>query len=160
MRHMMVFAAVADLGLMAGTAALANREPPMPEAEAEAQGINPDYIAAQKAIDAGDYEKANSLLEKVVAAEPENSEAWSLMGYSHREMQNFDEAFRYYEKALEIDPDNRNAHEYIGEAYLEVDQPAKAEEHLDKLGLICILGCDQFDKLEEAVKMYRQNHTS
>ena len=157
MRHLLVFATVA--GLMVGNAALANRDP-MPEAEAEAAGINPDYTAAQKAIDAGDYDEANGLLEKVVAAEPGNAEAWSLMGYSHRKLQNFDAAFGYYGKALEIDPDNRTAHAYIGEAYLEVDQPEKAEEHLDRLGLICYLGCDQFDQLEQAVKMYRQNHTS
>ena len=35
-----------------------------------------------------------------------------------------------YQKALALDPKHRGAHEYIGEAYLTLDDPAKARQHL------------------------------
>jgi len=38
-----------------------------------------------------------------------------------------------YEKALALDPRHLGAHEYIGEAYLALDDLAKAKEHLARL---------------------------
>jgi len=163
MRHSLKLLAAVGLGLVvAAGSASANRGPVFGEEEAaeNAEDVNPNLVAAEAAIDGGEYEKALRLLEDMVADEPENADAWNLMGYSHRKLQNFDRAFEHYHKALAIDPDHRNAHEYIGEAYLEVGDLEKAEEHLDRLGLICILGCDQYDQLEEKVEMYRANHTS
>ncbi len=139
-------------------AAVANREPPLLEAEASAPGA--DYAVGQAAVEAGDYEAAVEHLMKAVAAEPDNADAYNLLGYTHRKLQNFPAAFASYELALEIDPDHARAHQYIGEAYLETDNLEMAEQHLRALDLICLFGCADFDDLKEAVELYRANNTS
>jgi hypothetical protein len=66
--------------------------------------------------------------------------------------------FLHYEQALRIDPRHRGAHEYIGEAYLMVDDLAKAREHLAVLDKLCILPCEEYTDLKEAVAKYQRNH--
>ena len=136
----------------------ANREPPLLEAEAGEPGV--DYAAGQAAVEAGDYEAAVEHLMKAVAAEPDSADAYNLLGYTHRKLQNFPAAFASYKLALEIDPDHARAHQYIGEAYLETDNLEMAEQHLRALDLICLFGCDDFEDLKEAVELYRANNTS
>lgn len=136
----------------------ANREPPLLEAEVGEPGV--DYAAGQAAVEAGDYEGAVEHLMKAVAAKPDSADAYNLLGYTHRKLQNFPAAFASYERALEIDPDHARAHQYIGEAYLETDNLEMAEQHLRALDLICLFGCADFEDLKEAVEVYRANHTS
>ena len=140
-----------------GTAG-ANREPPLLDAEASAPGV--DYAAGQAAVEAGDYQGAVGHLMKAVAAEPDNADAYNLLGYTHRKLQNFPAAFASYKLALEIDPEHTRAHQYIGEAYLETDNLEMAEQHLRSLDLICLFGCADFEDLKEAVELYRANNTS
>ena len=129
-----------------------------PEVEASAPGA--DYQAGQAAVEAGDYEGAVGHLMKAVAAEPDNADAYNLLGYTHRKLQNFPAAFASYKLALEIDPEHTRAHQYIGEAYLETGNLEMAEQHLRALDLICLFGCADFDDLKEAVELYRANTTS
>ncbi|MCZ6813257.1 MAG: tetratricopeptide repeat protein, partial [Alphaproteobacteria bacterium] len=110
------YAATIALGVLAGPAT-ANPEGFMataPEAEASAAGS--DYQAGQAAVEGGDYRGAIEHLMKAVAAEPDSADAYNLLGYTHRKLQNFPAAFASYEMALEIDPDHARAHQYIGEA--------------------------------------------
>jgi DNA-binding SARP family transcriptional activator len=65
-----------------------------------------------------------------------------------------DLVFQHYNEALRIDPKHRNAHEYLGEAYLMVDNPAKAKEHLAALDKLCFFGCDEFTDLKKAIAAY------
>lgn len=119
-----------------------------------------DMAAGYEAIDAGDYEAAIKVFQGVVAAEPDNAEAFNQLGYIHRRLQDFDQAFAYYKRALEIDPEHTGAHHYIGEAYLEVGNLEMAEWHLARLDLICLFGCDDYDQLAQAVALYKANNTS
>ena len=154
------YAATIALSALAGPAT-ANPEGFMataPEAEASAAGS--DYQAGQAAVEGGDYQSAVGHLMKAVAAEPDNADAYNLLGYTHRKLQNFPAAFASYVRALEIDPDHARAHQYIGEAYLETDNLEMAEQHLRALDLICLFGCDDFYDLKEAVELYRANNTS
>jgi len=48
------------------------------------------------------------------------------------------------------------AHEYLGEAYLMVDDLARAEEHLSALRGICLIPCEEYGDLEKAIAAYRQ----
>jgi DNA-binding SARP family transcriptional activator len=67
-----------------------------------------------------------------------------------------DPAFKHYQRALQLDPRHRGAHEYIGEAYLMVNDPAKAEEHLAALEKICLLPCEELDDLKRKIEEYRK----
>lgn len=142
--------------------ALANREQLMRELGllGDETAASADMDAGYQAIDAGDYETAIALFEKVVAGEPDNAEAFNQLGYIHRRLQDFDQAFAYYKRALEIDPEHTGAHHYIGEAYLEVGNLEMAEYHLAQLDLICLFGCDDYFELEQAVALYKANQTS
>jgi len=60
-----------------------------------------------------------------------------------------------YQKALAIDPKHRSAHEYIGEAHLELNDVAKAREHLAALDRLCFLPCSQYRDLKKAIETYQ-----
>src|SRR6185437_1797156 len=72
------------------------------------------------------------------------------LGYAHRNLRQFDAAFRHYKRAIELEPRHRGAHEYIGEAYLMVGDVPNAERHLAALRAICLLPCEELTDLEKA----------
>lgn len=113
-----------------------------------------DYNSAVKAVKSEDYSTAIRLLERVVARDPRDADAYNFLGFSHRKLGDFDKAFGFYRKSLAIDPDHRGAHEYIGETYLAVNDLAKAKDHLAKLDKICWLGCEEYDDLKQAIARF------
>ncbi len=116
---------------------------------------NQAFIAAERAVKAGRYEAAISLLQKVIEADPGDANAYNYLGFSHRKLGRFETALAFYRKALEIDPDHRGAHEYLGELYLELGNLGKAERELAALDDLCNFGCEEFTDLEKAVKTYK-----
>ena len=119
--------------------------------------LDVDLTQAQAAIDAGEYDSAIAQLAAIISASPDSAEAYNRLGYVHRRLQNFDEAFANYGRALDIEPDHTGTHHYIGEAYLEVDDLEKAEYHLAQLNDVCEWGCDDFWKLKAAAELYQAN---
>jgi tetratricopeptide (TPR) repeat protein len=115
---------------------------------------HPDYTAAVNAIKAGDYPKAIGLLQGVVTREPTNADAFNWLAYATRKNGDPAAAIPIYEKALAIDPEHRGAHEYIGEAYLQLNNLAKAKEHLKRLDSICFFPCSEYRDLKKAVQSY------
>ncbi len=113
---------------------------------------------AEKAVKAGNYTRALVLLKKVIADEPKNADAWNWIGFSHRNLKQFDEALSAYQKALATDPEHRGANEYLGELYLKTGKPAKAKERLKKLDDICTFGCEEYDDLKQAIAAYEAAH--
>lgn len=116
------------------------------------------YDLGVKAVQAGDYARALTLLQKVVQTEPRNADAWNYIGFSHRHLKQFDQSLAAYQKALGIDPGHRGANEYLGELYLQTGDLAKARDRLDKLGALCSSGCKELDDLKKAVKAYESAH--
>ncbi len=112
------------------------------------------YDLGVKAVKAGDYARALSLLRKVVVANPRDANAWNYIGFSHRKLDRFDQALAAYNKALAIKPDHRGANEYLGELYLQTGDPAKAKERLKVLDSACFFGCEEFDDLKAAIASY------
>lgn len=110
-----------------------------------------DYDAGVKAVKAGDYRRALSLLHKVVQAEPGNADAWNYIGFSERHLGHFDPSLAAYEKALAISPNHLGAHEYLGELYLKLGDPEKARLHLARLKSLCPTGCPEYDDLKKAI---------
>jgi len=58
---------------------------------------------------------------------------------------------------LAIDPKHRGAHEYIGEAYLTLDNLAKAKEHLATINSLCFFPCSEYRDLKKAVEAYEKS---
>ena len=122
--------------------------------------VDPDYTAAQAAVQGEDFDDAVKLLTKVVDRAPSDADAQNLLGFSYRKLGELDTAIIHYAAALEIDPKHKNAHEYIGEAYLELGDLESAEMHLEALDKICAFGCDAYRELKRAIKSYKKNLAS
>jgi len=114
-----------------------------------------NYSRAKAMIEAKDYKGALPLLQQVVAKEPKNADAYNLMGYATRKSGDPNGSLQYYTQALQIDPKHLGAHEYIGEAYLMLDQPQQAEQHLARLGQLCTFGCAEERELKAALANYK-----
>lgn len=121
-----------------------------------AKRANPDFENAKAAIANKQYANAIGWLQRVIAAEPGNPEAYNLMGYATRKSGNPAGSLQYYQQALSLDPKHLGAHEYIGEAYLMLDQPQRAEEHLARLDQLCTFGCKEHRELKAAIANYKK----
>ncbi|MDP1967385.1 MAG: hypothetical protein Q8K93_34875 [Reyranella sp.] len=120
-----------------------------------AKPADPNYTRAKAMIEARDYANALPLLQQVVARDPKNADAYNLMGFATRKSGNPNGSLQYYQQALAIDARHLGAHEYIGEAYLMLDQPAQAEQHLARLDSLCVFGCAEYRMLKTAVANYK-----
>ena len=123
-------------------------------------GADPNFTAAQAAIEDEDFPAAVAYLTKVVGESPKDADVQNLLGYSYRKLGDLDNAVVHYSAALEIDPKHKNAHEYIGEAYLELGDLESAEIHLKALDKICLFSCAAYRELKRAIKAYKKNLAS
>ena len=121
---------------------------------------NNDLTRAASLVEAGNYDQAIPLLEKVLATDPQSADAYNYMGYSHRKLGRIEQAEGFYRKALAIDPEHLGANEYLGELYLETGHLAKAEERLDVLDGACFFGCDEYYELRDAIAAYKAKQSS
>ena len=128
---------------------------PTDETPAQA-GLDPDFAAGKAAIQAKDWNAAIRSLSSAALRDTRNADIQNYLGYAYRHLRRMDLAFRHYARALELDPRHRGAHEYVGEAYLIVDNPAKAEEHLAALQKICLIPCEEVEDLRKAIIEYRR----
>lgn len=135
---------------LTANAALAESNTPPPTI-----GSDPNFVAAKKAIEAKQWDKALYSLKYVKA---EDAEVYSLTGYASRKLGKMDDAFRNYKIALQMNPNHRGAHEYVGEAYLITNNPAMAEEHLAVLEKICGKNCEEYKDLAREIAEYKQKH--
>lgn len=117
--------------------------------------VDPNFAQAKAAIEARNYAAALPLLQQVVARDPRNADAYNLMGYATRKSGDANGSLRYYTTALQIDPKHLGAHEYIGEAYLMLDRPQEAEQHLARLDSLCLFGCSEYRMLKTAIANYK-----
>lgn len=137
---------------MAAGSSSSSRPPAAPSARTT------DYDTGVKAVKAGDYQRALSLLNQVVQVEPRNADAWNYIGFSERHLGHFDQSMAAYQKALAISPNHRGANEYLGELYLKLGDLEKARQHLAKLQGVCPTGCSEYDDLKKAVEVYQAAH--
>lgn len=151
-----LIAAVAAFGIALGFGAASpafamGSNDPAPAAKPK----NADFDAGKAAVEKQDWATATASLKKAVAAEPNNPEAYNLLGFATRKSGDPRGALQYYQQALSLDPKHIGAHEYIGEAYLELNDVAKAEEHLAKLSDLCTFGCKEERALKAAIAAHK-----
>jgi len=119
-------------------------------------GLDSDYVAGRRAIEAKDWPNAIRLLSSAALRDTRNAEIQNYLGYAYRNTGELSSAFKHYARALQINPRHRGAHEYLGEAYLMVNNVGKAEEHLAALKSICLLPCNETGILERKISEYRK----
>jgi len=149
-----VSGSVALLGL--GLALLPATAIADPTDEAPAQTrLDPDYAAGKAALEAKNWEAAIRSLSSAALRDTRNADLQNYLGYAYRHTGQMDLAFKHYGRALELNPRHRGAHEYVGEAYLIVNNPTKAAEHLAALEKICLLPCAEYEDLKAKLEAYR-----
>jgi Flp pilus assembly protein TadD len=140
---------------LAGLGWPAARANPTDEGPA-ADAADPDYAAGRAAIDAKDWPTAIRLLSSVALRDTRNADVQNYLGYAYRHTRQLDLAFQHYQRALQLNPRHRGAHEYIGEAYLLVNDVARAEEHLAALENLCLIPCEEYTDLKKKIAEYRR----
>jgi tetratricopeptide (TPR) repeat protein len=121
----------------------------------EQKTLDPNFVKAKAMIAAQDYKGALPLLQQVVTKDPKDADAYVLMGYATRKSGDPNGSLQFYNQALSLDSRHIGAHEYIGEAYLMLDKPQEAEQHLARLDSICVFGCAEYKMLKAAVANYK-----
>jgi len=111
-----------------------------------------------KFINQGEYKKAKKNLLVIIKKDEGDAEAYNLLGYAERQLQNYISAIKFYKKALTINNDFIGAHHYIAMAYLELDDIEKAKYHLNQLDLICLFGCEDYFEIKNKIEFYEANN--
>jgi tetratricopeptide (TPR) repeat protein len=127
------------------------------EDDPNASRLDPDYAAGIQAIEAKNWQAAIKSLSSAALRDTRNADIQNYLGYAHRNAGKLDLAFKHYGRALALNPRHRGAHEYVGEAYLMVNNVAKAEEHFAALRKICLIPCEELDDLKKKIDAYRKN---
>lgn len=123
--------------------------------DSSSPGRGGDLDDARTLITEERYEDALAKLERVVAGDEGNADAWNLIGFSLRKLGRYEPAMDGYARALAIDPRHLEAIEYLGELHLALGDLEEAEKQLARLGEICASGCDEYDELKEAIARYK-----
>ena len=150
--HVTLIAASVAMVLSGAAFGMGNDSSAPPAAKPAA---DPTFGRAKAMIEAKDYKGALPLLQQVVAKEPKNADAYNLIGYATRKSGDPNGSLQYYNYALTLDPKHLGANEYIGEAYLMLDQPQQAEQHLARLDSLCVFGCVEQRTLKAAIANYK-----
>ena len=116
---------------------------------------NQDLVTGAALIEESRYSEAIPLMQKVVAAEPNNADAYNYLGFSHRKLGDHAKALEFYKRALALKPKHRGANEYLGELYLEMGDLARAEKRLDVLDSACWFGCEEYTDLKAAIEAFK-----
>ena len=62
----------------------------------------------------------------------------------------------YYQRALALNPRHRSAREHLGEAWLILGEPARAEQLLNELENLCLIPCEEYEDLRQAIAVYKE----
>ena len=102
------------------------------------------------------FADALPFLKKEVVSDPDNADAWNLIGFSSRKLGDYVASEYAYDKALAIDPNHKGALEYKGELYLTLGNLPGAEELLVRLRKSCSFNCSEVNDLTDAIVAYKK----
>ncbi len=91
---------------------------------------NPDVneMLGELFITTKDFDKAQTYIERAISIEPDNATAQTDMGYLHVQRKEYAAAQSNLERAVALTPRNWFTHWLLGLSYLNLNQPAKAEQ--------------------------------
>jgi tetratricopeptide (TPR) repeat protein len=95
------------------------------------------FAQGRAAFEREDWPAVIEHMSTAVDERPWDDDAYNLMGFAYRKLGDYDRALAAYDRALALNPHHRGALEYLGEAYLELDQPERAKEMLDRIEIAC-----------------------
>lgn len=133
-RHTRVMSALAMTLLLAAPQAMAAMSG---DEDARALPADDDYVKGRVAFEREDWQSVIDHMAEAVRRRPWHDDAYSLLGFAHRKLGDFERSLAFYGKALMLNPHNRGALEYLGEAYLDLDDPERTEEILSRLAVAC-----------------------
>jgi Flp pilus assembly protein TadD len=110
-----------------------------------------DLVRASNLAHDERYDEAIAILRDLVADEPEDADALSLLGYSLRKLGQLDRAEHFYLRALEAEPEHLGANQYLGELYVKRGDLENARIRLGVLSAACAGFCDGRDALASAI---------
>ena len=110
----------------------------------------PDLSAVRERLYRGQFAQAVAQLREL-ARTVQHAEVYNLLGYSLRELKQYDEAAHWYREALLYDPEHRPTLEYQGELFLALGDVAGARRNLRYLELLCGRECAEYRLLRKAV---------
>ncbi len=130
------------------------------EGSARTMTADPVIASVQAFIARKDWSSAQATLLTALASNANDADYHNLYAYAVRKSAQPDMqvVFAHYAQALRIDPRHRGAHEYAGEAYLMVNDLPRAKEHLAALDKLCILSCEEYRDLKQAIAGYELSH--
>jgi tetratricopeptide (TPR) repeat protein len=108
-------------------------------------------------IEDGNYQTAIDKLHDQLDQDPDNADIMSLLGFSYRKTERYEDALTFYQWALRAEPEHRGANEYLGELYLETNQFDKAMQQLEILDDLCTFNCKEYSTLKKAIDSYQQS---
>jgi Tfp pilus assembly protein PilF len=149
---------VAMVMLFASGQVLAFDSPQKPSPRpAPAVSAPQDPLAAARGFIASkDWPHAIASLKDLTAKEPNNADAFNLLGFSQRNAGDIHAALASYDKALTINPNHKGAHEYRGETFLKLNDLPKAQAEQARLQSLCPRGCEELDELSKAIAAYQK----
>ena len=118
-------------------------------------GVSAEMRKAIALVKQEAFADALLFLQKEVAGDPGNADAWNLIGFSSRKLGDYVTSEAAYDKALAINPKHKGALEYKGELYLTLGNLAGAEELLARLRGTCSFNCSEVKDLKDAIAAYK-----
>jgi tetratricopeptide (TPR) repeat protein len=118
--------------------------------------LEPDFKAGKKALGAQDWKGAITAFELAALRDPLNADIQNYIGYAYRRLRQLEPAMGYYQRALALNPRHRSAREHLGEAWLILGEPARAEQLLNELENLCLIPCEEYEDLRQAIAVYKE----
>lgn len=96
-----------------------------------------------------DYAGAIAMLRSL--GQDDHPDVANLIGFSSRKLGRTEDAKVWYEKALAADPNHSRTWQYYGLWHLERGDRVTAQQHLERIQLICGQGCEDYTSLRDAL---------
>jgi tetratricopeptide (TPR) repeat protein len=97
-----------------------------------------------------DYAKGIVILSAL--GQDDHPDVANLIGFASRKLGRTEDAKVWYEKALAADPSHTRTWQYYGMWHLERGDRIAAEQHLERIRLICGQGCEDYTSLRDALQ--------
>lgn len=107
------------------------------------------------AVEKGEFAAALPHLQEAVDGDPDNADAWNLLGFARRKSGDLASAEQAYDRALALDDEHTGALEYLGMLYVETGRFDAARALLARIDDACFFGCDEYDELKRAIESGR-----